>query len=163
MADMDNLGLVCRLASNMLQGTFFGGGLYCTLIECPSRAAMLSPRQMLENWNQTFPRAKKLQSRLLMGSVATGLTGWYLDSDPQSWLQLVSSCVMFLAGPWTLVGIMPTNYALMDMQGAIKKGDDFIVKTLTKWRNVHTVRVFTSGCALLLGGLYWANKAKPIF
>jgi len=163
MVDQDCIGLFCRLASTMLQGISLGAALYVSLVECPARAKMSSATLMLQNWKGTFPFAKTLQGVLVLSSVGTGLIGWYLDTTAsEKWLQLFSTGLMSLALPWTLIGIVPTNTLLLDTEGSLKKGDEWIVNTLAKWKSLHMVRVCTSGSALIAAGFYWTNLFKTL-
>jgi len=161
MVNLELIGLGARVISNMAIGTFFGGALYITAVECPARKAMGNAILMLDNWQETFSRAKAMLSKVMMFAGSSGLLGWYTDPSPQRWLVLLSSVLMLSILPWTIVGIAPTNSALLDYDGAKKKGDEWIKAKMDKWMKTHTVRTLLSGTAMIVSGIYWADKAHP--
>lgn len=162
MATLENIGVLARVASTFGVSTYFGGVLYCSAVECPSRKKMKNGFLMLDNWQETFPRAMSLMRAIALASLSSGFLGWYADTDLKgSRMVLGWSLAMFAIFPWTYLGIMPTNYQLLDYEGSKKKGEEWIRATMDEWAWRHGIRTVLSGCAMGLAAAYWTNIVKP--
>lgn len=157
---MENLGLVARVMQYGFAGAWTGGAAYITLVECPARAAMATPGQMLDNWQETFSGAAYYMSRFSMLTFSAGIYGWYTDTDPQRWLLLAGALFQLAVMPFTLICIMPTNNNLMDVDGARKKGDEYIKNQVNNWKNLHSCRIIFGLASCTCLGLYWFNKVN---
>jgi len=163
MATYENLGVLARVLQYGFASAWTGGAAYITLVECPSRAAMATPGLMLDNWQNTFSGAAYYMSRFSAATFGLGMFGWYTDTDPQRWLLLAAAMFQISIMPFTLIFIMPTNNALMDVDGARKKGDEFIKEKVHQWKLLHSGRIILGLGSCTCIGLYWFNKINKIF
>ena len=120
-----------------------------------SRASLANAVAKVENFQQTFPRAKSMQSKAGLACAISGIAQYFLDkSHPGACYFLGSGLCMLALFPWTKIVIMPINYALMSPE-ALKKNDEWINEKIDKWGQVHFVRV-------ILGGIAFALNIKAI-
>eukprot|EP00088_Acartia_fossae_P016316 TRINITY_DN1912_c0_g1_i1.p1 TRINITY_DN1912_c0_g1~~TRINITY_DN1912_c0_g1_i1.p1 ORF type:complete len:164 (+),score=18.97 TRINITY_DN1912_c0_g1_i1:85-576(+) len=157
MATLQNLGLLSRILQYSTSGAWLGGAAYITLVECPARKALPTADLMLDNWQETFSRAAHYWSRFSLVAFFTGMAGWYTDTSPDRYLLLTGALLQIAILPYTLICIMPTNNSLLDVDGARKKGDDFIRSGMDSWRNLHSGRMVFSLGSLICQTLYWYN------
>ena len=157
------VGLCARIAATFATNTFFGAAIYINIVECPARLALKTAPAMVNHFQATFPRAKAMQGPLVATSAVGAAVAWYLDTDPNRFLFLSSSLMMFCILPWTKLIIMPINNQLMDGETPAKKEEAWVVDMMNKWDKVHLVRSILSGAAMCAVGTYWINKSTALF
>jgi hypothetical protein len=113
---------------------FTGAALYVTVAEHPARL-MLDDRALLSQWKPSYKRGFAMQAPLALAGCILGLIAWWQTG----FLAFLVGAVLIVANwPWTLLGIMPTNTALMasDPSNANAQTRELMVK----WGDRHAVR-----------------------
>lgn len=150
---MDKAFVACglRAASTFLSGAYFGGCSYVTYCECPARINLPNGNSMIDNFQQTFPRAKAYQGIIAILGALGSVAQYFLDTDhPKAKMVLAAGMVLLTLWPYTIVCIMPTNYQLMDGDVPKKKGDSWVTDMMNKWDRLHFVRTFVGGISFLM-------------
>jgi Domain of unknown function (DUF1772) len=113
---------------------FAGAALYVNVAEQPARL-MLDDQALLAEWKPSYKRGFAMQAPLAVVGCIFGLIAWWQARELGF---LVGAVLMIANWPWTLLGIMPTNNALMAMDPAdtTRKARALIVK----WGALHAVR-----------------------
>ena len=142
------LGLVATLSASL----FAGAALYINLAEHPARLS-LSTRAAAAQWAPSYKRATWLQAPLAIVSLTTGLAVWLMEAG-SAWA--VAAVMIGAVVPFTFLGIMPTNHALL------APGRDFdsaeTRALLERWGRLHAVRTVLSLLATALY-LYLVSRA----
>ena len=139
---MSQLEFITKLSTCFYDGF----GLYCSVVEVP---AMLEcgTKGAANHWNGMFKRAAKYQSILVLIGLFSSLASYYFSKESK-----FLYCAMLLAiiPVYTIFGMMPTNYKLMDP--ANDKSSKETQYLLEKWEKLHAVRSiigFVATCILL--------------
>jgi len=113
---------------------FAGAALYVNVAEQPARL-MLDDQALLSEWKPSYKRGTAMQAPLALVGCIFGLIAWW---HTREFSFLVGAVLMIANWPWTLLGIMPTNNALMatDAANATPQTRSLIVK----WGTLHGVR-----------------------
>jgi hypothetical protein len=113
---------------------FAGAALYVNVAEQPARLA-LDDQALLSEWKPSYKRGFAMQAPLAVVGCIFGLVGWWQARQIGF---LVGAVLMITNWPWTLLGMMPTNNALMAIDPAktIQQTRELIVK----WGSLHAVR-----------------------
>lgn len=122
---------------------FTGAALYVSVAEQPARL-MLDDRAMLSQWKPSYKRGFAMQAPLALAGCILGLIAWWQTG----FLAFLVGALLIVANwPWTLLGIMPTNTALMatDPSNANAQTRDMIVK----WGGLHAVRTTLGALATI--------------
>ena len=113
---------------------FAGAALYVSVAEQPARL-MLDDQALLSAWKPSYKRGFAMQAPLAVVGCIFGLAAWWQARE----LGFLDGAALMIANrPWTLLGIMPTNNALMAIDPA-----DTTPKTralVVKWGALHAVR-----------------------
>ena len=113
---------------------FAGAALYINVAEQPARL-LLDDRALLSEWKRSYKRGFAMQAPLAVVGCVFGLIAWRQARE----LDFLVGAVLLIANwPWTLLGIMPTNSALMAIDPA-----DTTPQTralIVKWGTLHAVR-----------------------
>jgi hypothetical protein len=113
---------------------FAGAALYINVAEQPARL-VLDDRALLSEWKRSYKRGFAMQAPLALVGCIFGLIAWWQTRE----LGFLVGAVLLIANwPWTLLGIMPTNNALMAIDPA-----DTTPQTralIVKWGTLHAVR-----------------------
>ncbi len=119
---------------------FAGAALYVNVAEQPARLE-LEDQALLSEWKPSYRRGTAMQAPLAVVGCIFGMIAWWHAREPGF---LVGAVLMIANWPWTLLGIMPTNKALMaiDTTNPTPQARSLIVK----WGTLHAVR---SGLGLL--------------
>jgi uncharacterized membrane protein len=125
-------------------GFFAGAAIYINLVEHPARMEG-GPALALTEWGPSYRRATLMQAPLaLLGAVAA-LATWGAGAG-RGWLAggvLLGSVV-----PFTFLGIMPTNRALLALSA--EQDPSRAAALLARWNRLHAVRSVLSVAAFVL-------------
>jgi hypothetical protein len=113
---------------------FAGAAIYVNVAEQPARL-LLDDEALLSQWKASYKRGFAMQAPLAVVGCICGLIAWWQTRE----LGFVVGAVLMISNwPWTLLGIMPTNTALMaiDQADAISQTRPLILK----WGALHSVR-----------------------
>jgi hypothetical protein len=127
---------------------FAGAALYINVAEQPARL-VLDDRSLLAEWQPSYRRAAKMQAGLVVLSGGLGLAAAWLTHD---WRWIVGAALMLINGPYTLLGIMPTNKLLQAT--AVERADATTRAMIKTWGQLHAGRT-ALGFAAILADL-WA-------
>ena len=137
-------GLVALIAAAI----FTGAALYVNIAEQPARL-LLDDRALLTEWKPSYKRGAAMQAPLALLGCLLGLIAWWQTSHPGF---LIGAIAMIAPWPWTLIGIKPTNDALLatepDQAGPQTR------TLVVRWGALHSVRTALGALATL--GFLWA-------
>jgi hypothetical protein len=132
------------LAAVLFAGLFAGAALYINLAEQPARLE-LDTRTGATQWAASYKRATWMQAPLALASFACGVAVW-LAGGGAGWL--MTATLIGLVVPFTFIGIMPTNQALLapgrDLASAETRS------LLVRWGRLHAIRTVLSVAATVL-------------
>jgi hypothetical protein len=127
---------------------FTGAALYVTVAEQPARL-LLDDRALLTEWKPSYKRGAAMQAPLALLGCLLGLIAWWQTSHPGF---SIGAIAIIAPWPWTLIGIKPTNDALLatepDRAGPQTRA------LILKWGALHRVR--TALGALATVAFLWA-------
>lgn len=127
---------------------FTGAALYVNVAEQPARLS-LDDRALLAEWKPSYKRGFAMQAPLAILGCLLGVIAWWQTRQ----LGFIIGSVAIVANwPWTLIGIMPTNHALMAAEP-----DEAGPRTralIEKWGSLHGVRTALGALAGL--AFLWA-------
>ena len=136
---------------------FTGVALYVNVAEQPARL-LLDDRALLIEWKPSYKRGAAMQAPLALAGCLLGLIAWWQTSHPGF---LIGAVAMIAPWPWTLIGIKPTNDALLATQpdGAGPQTRALVVK----WGTLHGVRTAFGALATVafFVSMYTALTAAP--
>src|SRR5271169_3560234 len=97
------------LLALIVSAIFGGAALYVNVAEQPARL-LLDDRALLTEWKPAYRRGAAMQAPLALLGCILGLVAW-----EQTWSLgfLIGALAIVAPWPWTLIGIRPTNDALM--------------------------------------------------
>jgi hypothetical protein len=131
---------------------FTGAALYVSIVEQPARL-LLDDRALLTEWKPSYTRGAAMQAPLALLGCLVGLIAWWQTSHPGF---LIGAVAMIAPWPWTLIGIKPTNDALLatepDQAGPPTRA------LVARWGGLHAVRTGLGALATL--GFLWACMAR---
>ena len=141
-------GLVALIAAAI----FTGAPLYVNVAEQPARLS-LDDRALLTEWKPSYRRGAAMQAPLALLACLLGLIAWWQTSQPGF---LVGAIAMIAPWPWTLIGIKPTNDALLATEP--DQAGPQIRALVVKWGALHGVRTALGALATL--AFLWACIAR---
>jgi hypothetical protein len=127
---------------------FTGAAIYINVAEQPARLS-LDDRSLLAEWKPSYKRGFAMQASLAVLGAGLAILAYLSAGD---WRWLVGGAMLLLNWPYTLLGIMPTNNALMAIQP-----DAAGVETrrlIEKWGGLHAGRSALGAIATLI--FLWA-------
>lgn len=133
-------GLLALIAS----AVFFGAAFYVNFAEQPARLH-LDDRSLLAEWKPSYKRGFAMQAPLAAVGFVLGVIAWWQTRD---WLWLAGAVVLLMNWPYTLLGIMPTNNALMALDPADAGPQSR--RLIEKWATLHAVRTTLGAAATVL-------------
>ena len=127
---------------------FSGVALYVGVAEQPARLS-LDDRALLAEWKPSYQRGAAMQAPLALLGCLLGLMAWWQTSHPGF---LIGGIAMIAPWPWTLIGIKPTNDALLatELDNAGPQSRALVVK----WGALHAVRTALGTIAIV--AFLWA-------
>ena len=130
----------------MIAALFTGAAFYISFAEQPARLG-LDDHALLAQWKPSYRRGFAMQAPLAVAGLVLGTVAWWLTARPAF---LVGGILLLANWPWTLLGIMPTNKALMAMDaGEAGPGSRALI---VKWNRRHSIRT-ALGCLSTLAFL----------
>jgi Domain of unknown function (DUF1772) len=127
---------------------FTGAALYVNVAEQPARL-LLDDRALLTEWKPSYRRGAAMQAPLALVGCLLGLIAWWQTSQPGF---LIGAVAIIAPWPWTLIGIKPTNDALLatepDQAGLQTRA------LVLKWGVLHGLRTALGALATL--AFLWA-------
>ena len=123
---------------------FAGAALYINLVEHPARM-MLDTKSAALEWAPSYARATWMQAPLAALSLITGVGSWLLGAGV-GWA--VAALLIGAVVPFTLLGIMPTNRALLAPGRDLASHETR--ELLTRWARLHAVRTVLSIAATFI-------------
>jgi hypothetical protein len=141
-------GLLALIAAAI----FTGAALYVSVVEQPARL-LLDDRALLTEWKPSYKRGAAMQAPLALLGCLVGLIGWWQTSHPGF---LIGAIAMIAPWPWTLIGIKPTNDALLATEP--DKAGPPTRALVVKWGALHAVRTGLGALATL--AFLWACIAR---
>jgi anthrone oxygenase-like protein len=138
----------------IVAAVFAGAAFYITAVEQPARLT-LDDQALLAEWKPSYKRGFVMQAPLAVAGLLFGTTAW-LQTDDAAFL--LGAVVMIANWPWTLLGIMPTNNALMAIDPAAAPPETRPL--IIKWAGLHAVRTVLGGLATL--AFLWGCMSEQI-
>src|SRR6266566_7893480 len=131
---------------------FTGAALYVNVAEQPARL-LLDDRALLTEWKPSYKRGAAMQAPLALVGFLLGLTAWWQTSHPGF---LMGAIAMVAPWPWTLIGIKPTNDALLATE--IDRAGPLTRALVVKWGALHGVRTVLGALATV--AYLWACLSR---
>jgi hypothetical protein len=144
------LGLIATLSASL----FAGAALYINVAEQPARLE-LDTRFAMAQWAPSYRRATWLQAPLAIASLVAGAALSLLGAGG-GWL--AAAVLIGAVVPFTFLGIMPTNHALLAPGRDLESNETRAL--LVRWGRLHAVRTALSLAATVLY-LYLLTGAHP--
>jgi hypothetical protein len=140
--------MVFGLLALIAAAIFTGAALYVNAAEQPARLS-LDDRALLTEWKPSYKRGAAMQAPLALVGCLLGLIAWWQTSHGGF---LIGAIAIIAPWPWTLIGIKPTNDALLatefDRAGLQTRA------LVVKWGALHGVRTALGALATL--AFLWA-------
>src|ERR1700685_4293889 len=99
------LGLLALVAAAI----FTAAAFYVNVVEQPARLS-LDDRALLTEWKPSYRRGAAMQAPLALVGFLLAMIAWWQTSEAGF---LIGGVAIVAAWPWTLIGIKPTNDALL--------------------------------------------------
>jgi hypothetical protein len=131
---------------------FTGAALYVNVAEQPARL-FLDDRALLTEWKPSYKRGAAMQAPLALLGCLLGMIAWWRTPHPGF---LIGAIAMIAPWPWTLLGIKPTNDALLATQP--ERVGPQTRALVVKWGALHAVR--TALGALATVAFLWACASR---
>ena len=113
---------------------FTGAAVYVNVAEQPARLT-LDDRALLTEWKPSYKRGFAMQAPLALLGCVLGLIAWWQTSQPAF---LMGAFAMIAPWPWTILGIKPTNDALLETE--VEKAGPLSRALIVRWGSLHAVR-----------------------
>ena len=136
--------LALSLVAVLSAALFAGAALYISVAEHPARLG-LETRAAAAQWAPSYSRATWMQAPLAIVSLVAGLAVW-LTGAAAAWA--VAAVLIGAVVPFTLVGIMPTNRALLAPGRDLDSTETRAL--LERWGRLHAVRTALSLAATVI-------------
>ena len=135
---------LCKFVAILTAALFCGAALYINIAEHPARM-MLDTRSAATQWAPSYRRATWLQAPLALLSFIAGVACWLLGGGP-AWA--IAALLIGAVVPFTFIGIMPTNKALLAPGRDLGSEETRIL--LGRWARLHAVRTALSLAATVV-------------
>jgi hypothetical protein len=130
---------------------FTGAAFYVNIAEQPARLG-LDDQSLLSEWKRSYKRGFAMQAPLAIAGCLFGLIAWWQTKELGF---LIGAIAMIANWPWTLLGIMPTNNALMATEVAAAGPQTRAL--IIKWGTLHAVRTVLGIVAVVF---FWADVSN---
>jgi hypothetical protein len=121
---------------------FTGAALYVNYAEQPARLG-LDDRSLLTEWKAAYQRGYIMQASLAVIGFLLGLLAWGTTGRAAF---AIGALLIVANWPWTLLGMLPTNKALMATDVADAGAETRAL--LLQWNRLHAVRTVLGGLAV---------------
>jgi hypothetical protein len=122
---------------------FTGAAFYINYAEQPARLG-LDDRSLLAEWKPAYKRGYSMQATLAVVGFLLGMLAWWATGT----VAFAIGALLIVANwPWTLLGILPTNKALMETD--VGKAGVETRTLLMKWNRLHAVRTVLGSLAIV--------------
>lgn len=142
------IGLLALVAAAI----FTGAAFYVNVAEQPARLN-LDDRALLREWKPSYKRGAAMQAPLALLGCVLGLVAWWQTSHQGF---LFGAFAMLAPWPRTLLGIKPTNDALLET--TLDQAGPPTRALIVRWGTLHGVR--TALGALATAAYLWACIAR---
>jgi hypothetical protein len=144
--------MVTGLLALTAAAIFTGAALYVNVAEQPARLT-LEDRALLTEWKPSYKRGAAMQAPLALVGFVLGLMAWWQTSHPGF---LIGGMAIVAPWPWTLIGIKPTNDALLATE--IDSAGPPTRALVVKWGALHGVRTVLGALATV--AFLWACLSR---
>ena len=131
---------------------FTGAAIYVNVAEQPARL-FLDDHALLTEWKPSYKRGAAMQASLALVGCLLGSIAWWRTSQAAF---LIGAIAMIAPWPWTLIGIKPTNDALLATEPDRARPETRAL--VVKWGALHGVR--TALGALATVAFLWACMSR---
>jgi hypothetical protein len=121
---------------------FTGAAFYVNFAEQPARLG-LDDRSLLAEWKPAYKRGYIMQASLAILGFLLGLLAWWATGKAAF---AIGALLIVANWPWTLLGMLPTNTALMTTD--LTEAGAATRSLLLKWNRLHAVRTALGGLAV---------------
>lgn len=132
----------------VVAAVFTGAAFYINAVEQPARL-MLPDDAALAQWKPAYRRGFAMQASLALAGALLGVLAFAASRD---WHWLAGAVLMLANWPYTLIGIMPTNRALLAARD--DEAGPQTRRLITNWGQLHMVRTGLGALATLV--FLWA-------
>lgn len=122
---------------------FSGAAFYINFAEHPARL-QLDDRNLLKQWKPSYAAGYVMQATVAVISGVLGLMTAWSTGD---WRWCVGAALILTNWPYTLLGIMPTNTALMAIDDT--QAGSHVRDLMKRWDRLHAVRTILGICTTL--------------
>jgi len=136
--------MLFKFAAILAAALFAGAALYINVVEHPARMTLATKPAAME-WAPSYSRATWMQAPLAVLSFLAGLGSWLLGGGI-GWA--VAAVLIGAVVPFTFVGILPTNRALLAPGRDLDSAETRTL--LERWAKLHAVRTLLSLIAAVL-------------
>jgi hypothetical protein len=143
-------GLLALIAA----AVFSGAALYVNVAEQPARL-LLDDRALLTEWKPSYKRGAAMQAPTVLVAFLLGMAAWWQTSQVGF---LIGAVAIIAAWPWTLIGIKPTNDALLATEP--DNAGPRVRALVVRWGALHAVRTVLGVLATL--AFLWACLSRPV-
>src|ERR1700683_2359502 len=113
---------------------FTGAAFYVNVVEQPARLS-LDDRALLAEWKPSYRRGAAMQAPLALLGFLLAIIAWRQTSEAGF---LIGGVAIVAAWPWTLIGIKPTNDALLATEP--DQAGPRVRALVVRWGALHAVR-----------------------
>jgi hypothetical protein len=131
---------------------FTGAAFYVSIAEQPARLG-LDDQSLLSEWKPSYKRGFAMQAPLAIAGCLFGFIAWWQTKELGF---LIGAIAMIANWPWTLLGIIPTNNALMATEVAAAGPQSRAM--VVRWGTLHAVRTVLGIVATV--AFFWARVSN---
>lgn len=136
--------ILLKFVATFSAAMFAGAALYINVAEHPARMT-LDIKLAAAQWAPSYRRATWMQAPLALLSLVAGVGSWFLGGG-LGWV--VAALLIGAVVPFTFIGIMPTNNALLAPGRDLGAAETRTL--LAHWARLHAVRTVLSLAATIL-------------
>lgn len=133
-----------------IAAAFTGAAFYVGAVEQPARM-QLDDRALLTQWKPSYKGGFAMQATLAVLGFLAGLWAWWQTGGL---LWLAGAIVLIANWPFTLIAILPTNNALMEIP--VEHAGPRSRALLVTWGHLHSVRTLLGAVSTVI--FLWAQS-----